>query len=93
MRGVAGIKSILWILVILRGVYGVMGPQVCTLSIHNSFSCHKHVIRGHILSDVLSFAKGWLKFSFNNYFIVQTYATGHYKPLLSAETAFWCIPM
>ncbi len=26
MRGVAGIKSILWILVILRGVYGFMGP-------------------------------------------------------------------
>ncbi len=24
--GVAGIKSILWILAILRGVYGVMGP-------------------------------------------------------------------
>ncbi len=24
---VAGIKSILWILAILRGVYGVMGPQ------------------------------------------------------------------
>ncbi len=26
LKGVAGIKSILWILVILRGVYGVMGP-------------------------------------------------------------------
>ncbi len=25
-RWVVGIKSILWILVILRGVYGVMGP-------------------------------------------------------------------
>ncbi len=25
MRGVAGIKSILWILAIVRGVYGVMG--------------------------------------------------------------------
>ncbi len=31
MRGVAGIKSILWILAILSGggVYGVMGPQLC----------------------------------------------------------------
>ncbi len=26
LRGVAGIMSILWILAILRGVYGVMGP-------------------------------------------------------------------
>ncbi len=27
--GVAGIKSILWILAILKGVYGVMGPLQC----------------------------------------------------------------
>ncbi len=27
LRGVVGIKSILWILAILRGVYGVMGPH------------------------------------------------------------------
>ncbi len=26
LRGVVGSKSILWILVILRGMYGVMGP-------------------------------------------------------------------
>ncbi len=28
MRGVTGIKSIIWILAILRGVYGVMGPML-----------------------------------------------------------------
>ncbi len=28
LRWIAGIKSILWILAILRGVYGVMGPHL-----------------------------------------------------------------
>ncbi len=32
LRGVVGIKSILWILPILRGVYIVMGPQ-CVASL------------------------------------------------------------
>ncbi len=34
LRGIAGIKSTLWILAILRGVYGVMGPlHICTCNI------------------------------------------------------------
>ncbi len=36
MRGVAEIKSILWILAMLRGVYGVMGPSKLYVSISGS---------------------------------------------------------
>ncbi len=43
MSGVVGIKLILWILVILRGVYGVMGSEggvglheLCIATQHNT---------------------------------------------------------
>ncbi len=42
-----GIKSILWIFAILRGVYGVMGPQVVgagtRLSQHHDMQLHKKI--------------------------------------------------
>ncbi len=38
MRGVAGIKSILWILVILRRVYSVMGP-ILTFYLYLTLFC------------------------------------------------------
>ncbi len=33
LSGVEGIKSILWILAILRGVYGFMGPLVAYITL------------------------------------------------------------
>ncbi len=37
LRGVAGIKSILWILAILRGVYGVKGPVFYHISLYSNY--------------------------------------------------------
>ncbi len=34
-KRIAEIKSILWILAILRGVYGVMGPSFCAKNYQN----------------------------------------------------------
>ncbi len=61
--GVVGSKSILRILAILRGVYGVMGPPTVVLKC-NLYSCNKlNHLKGHSSVNMSLFCVKYLAWS------------------------------